>query len=78
MIIMELLRGEDMHGLRTRTAAVAHTLRYPHASKESRPRFLPIAAADAAHCAKEMIDAVKGMHELGMLHRDVKPSNFMR
>ena len=63
-LIMELLTGEDMATLRNRIRGRNPTGLVP----------LPI----AAYFARKMISCLQQMHEKGYVHRDVKPSNFVR
>lgn len=63
-LIMELLTGEDMATLRNRIRSRNPTGLIP----------LPI----AAYLARQMIYCLQQMHRKGYVHRDVKPSNFVR
>ncbi|GMI13714.1 hypothetical protein TrLO_g2456 [Triparma laevis f. longispina] len=72
-IAFELIAGEDMHSLRTRSATANQ-----ENSKQKKSRFLPINISSALHLSLQMLDCVQSVHEKGYLHRDVKPSNFVR
>lgn len=61
---MELLRGEDMAALRNRVRSA------------SPSGLVPISIA--TYLARQMLSCIKCMHEKGFVHRDVKPSNFVR
>ena len=86
-IIMEYLPGEDMHLLRDRhcqsllekassssAAAGDNNIDAPSAiAGEKAPRRL--AVEDAVYLVADvMLPLLKAMHEVGMVHRDVKPS----
>lgn len=63
-IIMELLSQEDMASIRNRIRASSPTGLVP--------------APLAVYFACQMITCLQPMHEHGYVHRDVKPSNFVR
>lgn len=63
-IVMELLTGEDMTSLRNRVRNANPTGLVP----------LPV----VVHLACEIVNCLQDMHRKGYVHRDVKPSNFVR
>ena len=66
-IIMEYLPGEDMHLLRDR-----HCAALAEDGEKSNRR---VSVEDAVYLATDvMLPLLKAMHEVGMVHRDVKPS----
>lgn len=50
----------------------------PPSNTPPQSRFLPINISSALHLSLQMLDCVQSVHEKGYLHRDVKPSNFVR
>ena len=65
-LIMELLGGEDMSKLRNRLRKNVH----------HTPSTIPFLIA--VHCTKEILRLLRQLHSCGFVHRDVKPSNFVR
>jgi serine/threonine protein kinase len=63
-LVMELLTGEDMATLRNRLRVKNPSGLIP----------LPI----ASYLARQMLNCLHQMHKNGYIHRDVKPSNFVR
>lgn len=75
-IVMEYLRGEDMHVLRNRR--VSPLLKQP-ASSSSNSNKRRLTLKDAVYLtADAMLPLLKQMHDAGVVHKDVKPSNFVR
>lgn len=71
-LIMEMCQGEDMAHLRNATRK-----RYKKlvSAVQGSPEIpLPV----AAYMVCEMVACLKPLHEIGVVHRDVKPSNFVR
>ncbi len=70
-IIMEYLPGEDMHLLRDRHCQIIKETE--KADGEKIPRRVSV--EDAVYLVADvMLPLLKAMHEVGMVHRDVKPS----
>ena len=70
-IIMEYLPGEDMHLLRDRHCQIIKET--AESSGEKMPRRVSV--EDAVYLVADvMLPLLKAMHEVGMVHRDVKPS----
>lgn len=63
-LVMELMSGEDMSALRDRTRL------------NVKSRLIPIEIA--SYLTRQMIQCLQLMHKKGFVHRDVKPSNFVR
>jgi serine/threonine protein kinase len=63
-LIMELLTGEVMSDLRNRIRAVMPT------------GLVPVHIA--SYLARQMLVSIQKLHENHFIHRDVKPSNFVR
>jgi serine/threonine protein kinase len=72
-IIMEYLPGEDMHLLRDRHCQIIKETEKAENNGEKIPRRLSV--EDAVYLVADvMLPLLKAMHEVGMVHRDVKPS----
>jgi serine/threonine protein kinase len=63
-IVMELLTGEDMASIRNRIRSKSPT------------GLVPVIIA--SYLVRQMLLCVQEMHNKGYIHRDVKPSNFVR
>lgn len=63
-MVMELLMGEDMANLRDRMRTSIGSGLFP--------------VEVASYLTGQMIAALQAMHAKGYVHRDVKPSNFVR
>lgn len=63
-IVMEWLSGEDMASIRNR------------ARSKSPTGLVPLCIA--SYLVRQMLAVIKEMHRIGFIHRDVKPSNFVR
>ena len=72
-IIMEYLPGEDMHLLRDRHCQIIRETEKAENNGEKIPRRVSV--EDAVYLVADvMLPLLKAMHEVGMVHRDVKPS----
>ncbi|KAG5179615.1 kinase-like domain-containing protein [Tribonema minus] len=63
VLVMELLHGGDVRALRMR---------------QNCPPGTPMPISACIDLAQEMLRCLEGLHGAGYLHRDVKPSNFVR
>lgn len=72
-IIMEYLPGEDMHLLRDRHCSNLEGKDKNEKPGSSTPRRVSV--EDAVYLVADvMLPLLRGMHGVGMVHRDVKPS----
>jgi serine/threonine-protein kinase len=60
----------------TRPFLVMELVRGPNLAEVMRARG-PLSAAESVAIAAQMLDALAAAHDLGWLHRDVKPSNVL-
>eukprot|EP00559_Dactyliosolen_fragilissimus_P000486 CAMPEP_0184862070 /NCGR_PEP_ID=MMETSP0580-20130426/6606_1 /TAXON_ID=1118495 /ORGANISM="Dactyliosolen fragilissimus" /LENGTH=711 /DNA_ID=CAMNT_0027359793 /DNA_START=453 /DNA_END=2588 /DNA_ORIENTATION=+ len=81
VLLMEYLPGEDMHHLRDRHCQLVAS----RAIRRDKDQQFPphhhrrVAIHDAVYlCSDIMLQLLKHMHNAGMIHRDVKPSNCVR
>jgi serine/threonine protein kinase len=71
-LVMELLSGEDMATIRNRVRS--HLAALSGTSKVGQP----MNASLVIHFGKEILHCLQAIHSRGYVHRDVKPSNFVR
>jgi len=76
-LVMELLKGEDMHELRERTWN-EHKAQQRHQHQHSRVPTSLLEPKDALFLTVTVLNILQNLHYSGMIHRDVKPSNFVR
>ena len=73
ILLMEYLPGEDMHLLRDRHCQVIKETEKAENNGEKIPRRVSV--EDAVYLVADvMLPLLKAMHEVGIVHRDVKPS----
>ena len=87
-LVMEFLPGEDMHQLIDRHSQISAKKKASEIS-QSLGRKRPISLDYKMHkrlkiedavylCAEVILPLLRSMHDCGMIHRDVKPSNCVR
>lgn len=76
VIIMEYLNGEDMNRMRDRNAQFLASKRN---DLQNLHMYRRLSVHDSVYlCRNVFLPLLKGMHDCGTIHRDVKPSNCVR